>query len=70
VTASALVAAVLAANPGPAVHLAALGVVVLVGLAIYGVVRWRRGREAAQAESESNARDTSSPRRSSETPRS
>jgi membrane protein implicated in regulation of membrane protease activity len=50
VTASALVAAVLAANPGPAVHLAALGVVVLVGLAVYGVVRWRRRTEARRVE--------------------
>jgi membrane protein implicated in regulation of membrane protease activity len=70
VTATALAAAVLAANPGPAVHLAALGLVVVVGLTVYGVVRWRRRREAAQAEREPNAHDTSSPSRPSETPRS
>jgi membrane protein implicated in regulation of membrane protease activity len=63
-------AAVLAANPGPAVHLAALGLVVLVGLAVYGVVRWRRRREAAQAERELNAHEPSSADRSSETPQS
>jgi membrane protein implicated in regulation of membrane protease activity len=69
VTVAVLAAAVLAANPGPAVHLAALGVVVLVGLAIYGVVRWRRRREA-QAQRELNAHEPASPGRSSETPRS
>jgi membrane protein implicated in regulation of membrane protease activity len=69
VTVAALAAAVLAANPGPAVHLAALGLVVLVGLAIYGVVRWRRRREA-QAQRELNAHEPASASRSSETPRS
>jgi hypothetical protein len=43
--------------------------VVLVGLAIYGVVRWRRRREA-QAQRELNAHEPASPGRSSETPRS
>jgi type VI protein secretion system component VasK len=57
-------ATVLAANPGPAVHLAALGVVVLVALAVYGVVRWRRRREAAQAEGEPSAHDAGRTRRS------
>jgi membrane protein implicated in regulation of membrane protease activity len=69
VTASVLAAAVLAASPGPAVHLAALGLVVVIALAVYGVVRWRRRREAAQAESEPNGHDTSSPSRSSQTRR-
>jgi hypothetical protein len=43
--------------------------VVLVGLAIYGVVRWRRRREA-QAQRELNAHEPASASRSSETPRS
>jgi hypothetical protein len=43
--------------------------VVLVGLAVYGVVRWRRRREAAQAERELHADEASSASRSSETRR-
>ena len=60
---------VVAANPGPAVHLAALGIVVLVALAGYAVVRWRRRREAAEAEEQSGARDASSANRPSDGPR-
>ena len=66
-TATILPAAVVAANPGPAVHLAALGILVLVGLAAYTVVRRRRRREAAQAERQPDAHDASSPNRPSET---
>ena len=40
----------IAANPGPAVHLAALGAVIVIGLLVYAIVRVRRRREAAQAE--------------------
>ncbi len=56
-TATILAPEVLAANPGPALHLAALGVVLLVGLAVYAVVRWRRRREAAEAERQAHAQD-------------
>ena len=69
-TATILAAEVVAANPGPAVHLAVLGIVVLVALAAYAVVRWRRRREAAEAERQPDAHDASSARRPSETPRS
>jgi hypothetical protein len=61
---------VVAANPGPAVHLAALGLLVLVGLAAYAVVRWRRRREAAEAERQPDEHDASSANRPSETARS
>lgn len=40
----------IAANPGPAVHLAALGSVIVIGLLVYAIVRVRRRREAAEAE--------------------
>ena len=40
----------IAANPGPAVHLAALGAVIVIGLLVYAIVRVRRRREAAEAE--------------------
>ena len=59
-TATILPAAVVAANPGPAVHLAALVIVMLVGLAAYAVVRWRRRREAAAAEKQPDPHDASS----------
>jgi hypothetical protein len=69
VTATILAAEVVAANPGPAVHLAVLGIVVLVGLAAYAVVRWRRGRDAAEAKREPDGPDASSASRRSDTPR-
>lgn len=40
-------ASILAANPGPAAHLALLGVIVLIALAVVGITRWRRRREAS-----------------------
>jgi len=49
-----LAAGLVGANPGPAVHLAVLGIVVVVALAILGIVRWRNKREAAQAEAQSS----------------
>jgi hypothetical protein len=70
VTAAIPAAEVVAANPGPAVHLAALGILVLVGLAAYAVLRWRRRRESAEAERPPDAHDASSANRHSETPRS
>jgi hypothetical protein len=45
------------ADPGPAVHLAALGVVVVAALVILGIVRWRNKREAAQAEPQSSRKE-------------
>ena len=48
----------LGANPGPAVHLAVLGIVAVIALVIVGAVRWRHKREAAEAELSSDLRDT------------
>jgi uncharacterized protein HemX len=41
---------VIAANPGPAAHLALLGAVIVIGLVVYAIVRVRRRREAAEAQ--------------------
>jgi hypothetical protein len=41
---------VIAANPGPAVHMALLGAVIVIALVVYAIVRVRRRREAAEAE--------------------
>ena len=40
----------IAANPGPAVHMALIGVVIVVGLIVFAIVRLRHKREAAEAE--------------------
>ena len=40
----------IAANPGPAAHIALLGAVIVIGLIVYAIVRLRRKREAAEAE--------------------
>jgi hypothetical protein len=42
--------AVIAADPGPAVHLALLGTLIVVALVVYALVRIRRKREAARAD--------------------
>ncbi len=52
-----LSAAVVGANPGPAAHIALLGTVVVVGLVIFGIVRWRNKREAAEAGTNSPTHD-------------
>lgn len=39
----------IAANPGPAAHIALLGIVIVAGLIVYAIVRVRRRREAAEA---------------------
>lgn len=39
----------IAANPGPAAHLALLGIVIVAALIVYAIVRARRKREAAEA---------------------
>ena len=41
-----LVAGIVGAHPGPAIHMALLGIVVVVGLVIMGIVRWRNKRGA------------------------
>lgn len=50
-----------AANPGPAVHMAVLGIVAVIAGAIYGVVRWRHKRDAAEAEMHNRPLDPSRP---------
>jgi uncharacterized membrane protein len=45
------------ANPGPAVHIAVLAIVVVVALVIFAIVRWRNKREAAQAETQSSRKE-------------
>lgn len=52
-----LAAALVGANPGPAVHVAALGAVVVVALVILGIVRWRNKRDLAQAETPSTRKE-------------
>jgi hypothetical protein len=54
VNAAILGAELVGANPGPAVHLAVLGIVVVAALVVFGIVRWRNKRDAAQAEMQSN----------------
>jgi hypothetical protein len=41
---------VIASNPGPAVHLALIGAVIVIALIVYAIVRVRRRREAVEAE--------------------
>ena len=45
------------ANPGSAVHITVLGIVVVAALLILGIVRWRNKREAAQAETQSSRKE-------------
>ena len=40
----------IASNPGPAVHIALLGAVIVIALIVYAIVRVRRRREAVEAE--------------------
>jgi hypothetical protein len=58
-TGATLLVEIVAANPGPAVHVAALGILILVGLAVVGVMRRRHRREAAKAERQPNPDDRS-----------
>jgi uncharacterized iron-regulated membrane protein len=51
------VAALVGANPGPAAHLALLGGIVVAALVIFGVVLWRRRREAGESERRSTLDD-------------
>ncbi len=47
------------ANPGPAAHIALLGIVVVAALVIFGIVRWRNKRDAAEAEMHSTTHQNS-----------
>ena len=40
----------IASNPGPAVHMALIGAVIVIALIVYAIVRVRRRREAVEAE--------------------
>ena len=40
----------IASNPGPAVHMALIGAVIVIALIVYAIVRVRRRREALEAE--------------------
>jgi len=42
---SQIAAELVGANPGPAAHLALLGVIVVIGLAFFALARWRKRRE-------------------------
>ena len=48
-TASLVAAGLVGANPGPAVHITLLGIVVVIAVVVFGIVRWRNKREAADA---------------------
>jgi hypothetical protein len=41
---SQIAAELVGANPGPAVHLALVGVIVVIGLVIFALTRWRKRR--------------------------
>jgi hypothetical protein len=55
---SQIAAELLGANPGPAAHLALLGVIVVIGLVIFALTRWRKRREG-QVEDELPRHDRS-----------
>jgi hypothetical protein len=55
---SQIAAELVGANPGPAVHLAVLGVIVVIGLVIFALTR-RRKRRVGQAEDELPTHDLS-----------
>ena len=40
----------IAANPGPAMHMALLGIAIVIALIVYAIARVRRKRESADAE--------------------
>ena len=40
----------IASNPGPAVHIAVIGAVIVIALIDYAIVRVRRRREVAESE--------------------
>lgn len=61
-TAAVARAGLVGANPGPAVHIAVLGIVVVAALVIFGVVRWRNKRDAAEAEMHAHDHTRTAPR--------
>ena len=50
VTTQTVAAELLGANPGPAAHIALLGIVVVVALVAFAIVRRRNTRDAAEAQ--------------------
>jgi hypothetical protein len=50
VSGQTVVAELVGANPGPAAHIALLGIVVVAALVIFVIVRRRNKRDAAEAE--------------------
>jgi len=57
VTTETVAAELLAANPGPAAHIALLGVVFVVALVVFTIVRRRNKRDAAEAAMHSTTLD-------------
>jgi len=55
--ATPITATLVGANPGPAAHIALLGIVIVAALVIFGIVRRRNKREAAEAEMHSTTHD-------------
>ena len=55
---SQIAAELLGANPGPAVHLAVLGGIVVIGLVIFALSRWHKRREG-QVDDDLATRDLS-----------
>ncbi|MHB8659526.1 MAG: hypothetical protein ACYC91_16560 [Solirubrobacteraceae bacterium] len=49
-TTPTVAAELLGANPGPAAHIALLGIVLIAALVIFAIVRRRNKRDAAKAE--------------------
>ena len=45
-----MTAALLAANPGPAAHIALVGAVIAIALIVFAIVRFRHKRDAAEAQ--------------------
>ncbi len=56
-TVNLVTAELVGANPGPAAHIALLGIVVVAALVIFGIARRRNKREAAEAEMRSPTYD-------------
>jgi len=48
-------AELVAAHPGGAAHILLLGVVAVIALVAFGVMRWRQRREAAASEQQSDS---------------
>jgi hypothetical protein len=67
---SQIAAELVGANPGPAAHLALLGVIVVIGLVIFALTRWRKRREGqAEAEPPTHDRSAANKPRTEATPR-